>query len=459
MFADFLPTAGDAIVNQLPKYRFMSGGQCSVPVTVRVIGGATGRFGTQHAATCESWFMHLPGLRVVDARRRPGSAYSLLRAAIDDDEPGDLLRAQGALRAQGPGDPRRRSPSSARPTSSAQGSDVTIVATLLMVERALAAAEALAADGIDAEVIDLRWLRPLDLPTVRASVEKTGRLVVAEEQVHAAGWGATIVCELTTAASPGPAAAPGQPARRLPDPVHPAARGPGRPVGRRHRRRPRGPASADDRGRRAGRSTARRVSDRRALVIERVETIALRAPLGRRFSGSAYSMDNRCTIVTRLSHGRRPRLGGLHRRHRRRAGDHRRDHPRRAGAAAASAGAPPTPRARGGRWSPSTNDILRDRGLALQAIACVDDAIWDVFGRALGLPLHRVWGSVTDTPADQRHRRLLPPRRRLSCGRPWRGYVAAGFAGVKFKVGGRTPDRGRRPGPRCPRGARARTSR
>ena len=70
---------------------------------------------------------------------------------------------------------------------------MTIVATLLMVERALAAAEQLAADGIDAEVIDLRWLRPLDLPTVRASVEKTGRLVVAEEQVHAAGWGATII--------------------------------------------------------------------------------------------------------------------------------------------------------------------------------------------------------------------------------------------------------------------------
>jgi pyruvate/2-oxoglutarate/acetoin dehydrogenase E1 component len=77
------------------------------------------------------------------------------------------------------------------------GSDVTIVATLLMVERALAAADQLAADGIDAEVIDPRWLRPLDLPTIRASVEKTGRLVVAEEQVHAASWGATVISELT----------------------------------------------------------------------------------------------------------------------------------------------------------------------------------------------------------------------------------------------------------------------
>jgi len=77
------------------------------------------------------------------------------------------------------------------------GTDVTIVTTLLMTERGLAAADQLAEDGIDAEVIDLRWLRPLDLPAVRASVEKTGRIVIAEEQVHAAGWGATIISELT----------------------------------------------------------------------------------------------------------------------------------------------------------------------------------------------------------------------------------------------------------------------
>ncbi len=81
MFADFLPTAGDAIVNQLPKYRFMSGGQFAVPVTVRVIGGGGGRFGTQHTATVESWYMPQPGLRVATAST-PGAAYELLRAAI-----------------------------------------------------------------------------------------------------------------------------------------------------------------------------------------------------------------------------------------------------------------------------------------------------------------------------------------------------------------------------------------
>jgi pyruvate/2-oxoglutarate/acetoin dehydrogenase E1 component len=195
MFSDFLPTAGDAIVNQLPKYRYMSGGQTAVPVTVRAIGGATGRFGTQHSATGESWFMHLPGLRVVTASS-PGSAYALLRAAIDDPNPTLYYEHKGLYGRKGPV-ARGEVAELGKAAMLRSGSDVTIVATLLMVERALAAAEQLAADGIEAEVIDLRWLRPLDLPAVRQSVEKTRRLLVVEEQVHAAGWGATIVSELT----------------------------------------------------------------------------------------------------------------------------------------------------------------------------------------------------------------------------------------------------------------------
>ncbi len=195
MFADFLPTAGDAIVNQLPKYRYMSGGQTAVPVTVRATCGATGRFGTQHSATGESWFMHLPGLRVVTASS-PGSAYSLLRAAIADSNPTLFYEHKGLYGRKGPVQ-RGEIAEVGKAAVLRSGSDVTIVTTLLMVERALAAAEQLAADSIDAEVIDLRWLRPLDLPTVRSSVDKTGRLIVVEEQVHAAGWGATVVSELT----------------------------------------------------------------------------------------------------------------------------------------------------------------------------------------------------------------------------------------------------------------------
>jgi pyruvate dehydrogenase E1 component beta subunit len=195
MFSDFLPTAGDAIVNQLPKYRFMSGGQFAVPVTIRSISGATGRFGTQHSATGESWFMHLPGLRIVTAAT-PGAAYELLRAAIRDNNPVIFHEHKGLYGRKGP---VRRGALAAigRAEVLRPGADVTIVATLLMVERSLQAAEALAHDGIDAEVIDLRWIRPLDVETVRRSVERTGRLVVVEEQVHAGGWGATLISELT----------------------------------------------------------------------------------------------------------------------------------------------------------------------------------------------------------------------------------------------------------------------
>jgi len=197
MFADFLPTAGDMIVNQLPKYRYMSGGQTAVPVTVRVVCGATGRFGTQHSATAESWYMHLPGLRVVTASS-PGSAYELLRAAIDDNNPVLFHEHKGLYARKG----LVRRGAVAEVGKAAvlrEGSDITIVATLLMVERALAAAEELAKAGIEAEVIDLRWTRPLDLETVSKSVGSTGRLLIVEEQVHAAGWGATLISELSIA--------------------------------------------------------------------------------------------------------------------------------------------------------------------------------------------------------------------------------------------------------------------
>jgi pyruvate dehydrogenase E1 component beta subunit len=197
MFSDFLPTAADAIVNELPKFRFMSGGQCVVPVTVRSIGGATGRFGTQHSATGESWYMGLPGLKVATAGT-PASAYGVLRAAIRDDDPVLFYEHKGLYGRKGPvqlGEAGILSIGTAgvlRP-----GSDVTVLATLLMADRAVTAADALAEDGVSAEVIEMRWLRPLDYKTIVESVSKTGRLLVVEEQVHAGGWGATVISELT----------------------------------------------------------------------------------------------------------------------------------------------------------------------------------------------------------------------------------------------------------------------
>jgi pyruvate dehydrogenase E1 component beta subunit len=200
MFADFMPTAGDAIVNQLPKYRFMAGGQFSVPVTLRVVSGGGGRFGTQHSATGESWYMAQPGLRVAVAGT-PAGAYELLRAAIRANDPVIVHEHKVLYGRKGP--VRRGAIAEIGKASIERaGSDVTIVASLQMVGRALEAAAKLADEGTDAEVIDLRWVRPLDMDTIGASVAKTGRLVIAEEQWHEAGWGSTIISRLAQAGTP-----------------------------------------------------------------------------------------------------------------------------------------------------------------------------------------------------------------------------------------------------------------
>jgi D-galactarolactone cycloisomerase len=174
-----------------------------------------------------------------------------------------------------------------------------------------------------------------------------------------------------------------------------------------------------------------------SLVIDRIETIALRAPLGRRFSGSAYSMDNRCTIVVRLTTAD----GIVSETY---SGDTDDEqalilgiiHDELAPAILGRSARDPE-----GAWramEPSTNNILRDRGLALQAISALDTAIWDVLGRAIGLPLYRVWGAVTDDlpiSVIGGYYHLDSDQTADLIGR----YVAMGFAGVKFKVGGRTP--------------------
>jgi pyruvate dehydrogenase E1 component beta subunit len=195
MFADFMPTAGDAIVNQLPKYRYMSGGQFSVPVTLRVVSGGGGRFGTQHSATGESWYMAQPGMHIAVAGS-PGAAYELLRAAIESDDPVIVHEHKALYARKGPVN-RGAKAEIGKAAVLREGSDVTILASLMMVERALAAADKLAEEGISAEVIDLRWVRPLDMATIGASVKKTGRLIIAEEQWHEGGWGATVISNLT----------------------------------------------------------------------------------------------------------------------------------------------------------------------------------------------------------------------------------------------------------------------
>jgi pyruvate dehydrogenase E1 component beta subunit len=202
MFSDFLPTGADALISELPKFRYMSGGQTSVPVTVRSMGGASGRFGTQHSATAESWFIQFPGLRVATAST-PAGIYAVLRAAIRDDNPTLVIEHKGLFNRKGPlarGDDRIAE--IGRAEILREGDDLTIVATLLMAHRAAAAADELRKEGISVEVIDPRWLRPFDWVTVLGSIARTGRLLVVEEQVHHGGWGSSLISRLATDAMP-----------------------------------------------------------------------------------------------------------------------------------------------------------------------------------------------------------------------------------------------------------------
>ena len=200
MFADFLGVCFDQIVNGIAKHRFMSGGQFAVPVTIRAIGGAGLRFGPQHSTTAESWFMSVPGLKIV-CPSSPAEAYGMLKSAIRDDDPVLVLEHKALLSSKGQvavGSEHGESLSG--PRILRPGRDVTVVASLAMVHRALGAAEKLAAEGIEAEVIDIRALRPMDLTNVFESVRRTNNLVTVEEQAQVGGWGAEVVAQVTSEA-------------------------------------------------------------------------------------------------------------------------------------------------------------------------------------------------------------------------------------------------------------------
>lgn len=192
MFADFIPVAMDQIANQIAKYRYMSGGQFIVPVTIRAAQGGGAGFGTQHSACAESWLMNFPGLMIA-VPATPADAYGLLRSAIRENNPVIVLEHKFLYNMSEEIDDAALQPV---PLGQAKvrraGRDVTIVATQLVLQRALEAAEMLAAEGIDVEVIDPRTLVPLDKATIVASIRKTGRLVIVEENPHGGGWGGTI---------------------------------------------------------------------------------------------------------------------------------------------------------------------------------------------------------------------------------------------------------------------------
>jgi pyruvate/2-oxoglutarate/acetoin dehydrogenase E1 component len=190
-FSDFVTLAMEQIVNQAAKIRFMFGGKASVPMVVRLPGGSgTGAAG-QHSQSLEAWFAHVPGLKVVQPST-PHDAKGLLLAAIDDPNPVLIFEHKLLYKTKGPvpADAYRVPIGSAAVRRA--GRDISIVAAGIMAVRATAAAERLAAEGIDAEVIDLRSLRPIDFTTIAQSVRKTHRVLIVYEGVKTMGIGAEI---------------------------------------------------------------------------------------------------------------------------------------------------------------------------------------------------------------------------------------------------------------------------
>jgi pyruvate/2-oxoglutarate/acetoin dehydrogenase E1 component len=199
MFIDFITLALDQLVNQAAKAHFMSGGQLQVPLVLRTQGGAGQRGAAQHSQSLESWLTHIPGLKVV-MPSGAADARGLLASAIADPDPVVFIENKALyFRREELSDSVEPVPIG-RASTLRSGADVTIVALSRMVGEALAAAERLAAEGIEAEVIDPRTLVPLDLDAIVESVRRTNRLVVAHEAVEHGGFGAEIAAAVQAAA-------------------------------------------------------------------------------------------------------------------------------------------------------------------------------------------------------------------------------------------------------------------
>jgi len=183
--------AMDQIVNNAAKVRYMSGGQFSVPMVIRGPGSAAHQLAAQHSQSLEAWFCHVPGLKVI-APATPYDAKGLLKSAIRDENPIIFIEAQLLYGTKGEISEDEYTVPIGKADVKRPGQDVTLVAYSKMLLLSLEAADDLSEEGIDAEVIDLRTLRPLDVTTLTESVKKTGRLVIIEEGWKFAGLGAQI---------------------------------------------------------------------------------------------------------------------------------------------------------------------------------------------------------------------------------------------------------------------------
>ena len=197
MTFNFAILAMDQIVNNAAKIRYMSGGQISVPIVIRGPGSAAHQLGAQHSQSLEAWFCHVPGLMVV-APSSPRDAKGLLKTAIRESNPVIFIEAQLLYPTKGEVEEGEYLLPLEVAEIKRAGNDVTLIAYSKMLSVAVQAAEVLAKDGIQAEVVDPRTLRPLDLNTLAASVKKTGKAVIIEDGWPFAGLGAQIAESLYT---------------------------------------------------------------------------------------------------------------------------------------------------------------------------------------------------------------------------------------------------------------------
>jgi acetoin:2,6-dichlorophenolindophenol oxidoreductase subunit beta len=192
MFADFFAVCWDLVANQIAKTSYMTAGQVSIPLVIRSGNGGGLRFGAQHSQSVENWAMAVPGLKVV-APSNPADVIGLLAAAVRDPDPVMFFEHKGLYATKGevPDGELLDTLGSAKVLRN--GGDATIVALAAMVPKALAAADQLAERGIEATVVDVRSLVPLDTQTILREVSATGRLFTVEENPRLCGWGAELV--------------------------------------------------------------------------------------------------------------------------------------------------------------------------------------------------------------------------------------------------------------------------
>lgn len=194
-FMDFVTLSMEQLVLQAAKIRFMFGGKAKVPMVLRMPGGSGTGAAAQHSESLENWFVHVPGLKVV-MPSNPYDAKGLLLAAIEDENPVIFVEHKLLYKTKGEVPEEMYTVPLAQSKVVREGNDITLVATSIMVNRAVSAAEQLAAEGIEVEIIDPRTLNPLDDAPIIASVKKTGRALVVHEAVKTGGYGGELVARI-----------------------------------------------------------------------------------------------------------------------------------------------------------------------------------------------------------------------------------------------------------------------